>query len=306
MAVTAVFGNVGLETTAVNARRLLALAGRTDVPVAEGAARPLVYPQAQRAGRWHHADGLGGRAETLPPPGPLHPGGAVELLAAVLRAVDRPVTLASIGPMTNVALLLATHPELAGRIDRIVAMGGALRGGNTTASAEFNVHCDPEAAHRVLAEESVPVTLVPLDLTLRCAVPGSWLDELAASGPLCATLGGVIEHYRERFRAEHGVDGVPLHDAVAVLETALPGLLRTEPMSLRVVCAPAARRGTLRASADRTAAADRTAGGASRPVDVAVDADIPRVHAEILRRLRTLDGEAITGQVSSASPRSMA
>jgi len=276
-AVTCVFGNVGLESTASNARRLLVLAGRADVPVAAGADRPLVHPQAMRADEWHAGDGLGGRARTLPEPGPLDPRGAVELLATVLRASDEPVTIAPIGPLTNIALLLAVHPELHSKIGRLVIMGGALTGGNTTGTAEFNVHCDPEAAHRVLAEEQVPVTLVPLELTMGCSVSGAWLDELAAGGPRCAALARIIEHYRARHLAEHGIDGVPLHDAVAVLEAAVPGILRTEPMPLTVDCAPGDGRGTVRRA------------GSGRPVDVARDTDIPALHAEILRRLWTLD-----------------
>jgi pyrimidine-specific ribonucleoside hydrolase len=279
-AVTCVFGNVGLEATVSNARRLLALAGRPDVPVAAGAARPLVHPQAMRADEWHGGDGLGGRAATLPEPGPLDPRGAVRLLADVLRAADEPVTIAPIGPLTNIALLLAVHPELCDRIGRLVIMGGALTGGNTTATAEFNVHCDPEAAHRVLAEESVPVTLVPLELTMGCSVDGRWLDELGAGGPRCAALARIIDHYRARYRLSHGVDGVALHDAVAVLEAAVPGVLRTERMALRVDCAPGDGRGTVH----------RVAGAGGRPVDVARDTDVPALHAEILRRLRTLDG----------------
>jgi pyrimidine-specific ribonucleoside hydrolase len=232
-----------------------------------------------RADDWHATDGLGGRAGSLPAPGPLDPRGAVELLAEVLRAAETPVTLAPIGPLTNIALLLAVHPGLRPKIGRIVAMGGALTGGNTTATAEFNVHCDPEAANRVLAEEPVPVTLVPLELTMGCSVDGRWLDELAGSGPRCAALAGVIEHYRARYLAEHGIDGVALHDAVAVLEAIVPGTLRTEPMALRVDCAPGEGRGTVL----------RTGGSGARPVDVARDTDIPALHAEILRRLRTLD-----------------
>lgn len=281
-AVTTVFGNVGLETTTANARRLLTLGGHPEVPLAAGAARPLVYPQAMRADDWHGGDGLGGRADTLPAPGPLDRRGAVDLLADVLRAADTPVTLAPIGPLTNIALLLAAHPELRPKIGRIVVMGGALTGGNTTASAEFNVHCDPEAAHRILAGEPVPLTLVPLELTMGCAVDGHWLDDLAAGGPRCATLAGVIEHYRARYRTAHGIDGVALHDAIAVLEAAVPGTLRTEPMTLRVDCAPGPGRGTVL----RTDGAD--AAGV-RPVDVARGTDVPALHAEILRRLRTLD-----------------
>ncbi len=93
-----------------------------------------------------------------------------------VRAAPALVTLVPIGPLTNIALLLAAHPDVKPRIARIVAMGGAFSGGNTTEAAEFNIHCDPEAARRVLVEEDVPITLVPLDLTLRCAVDGAWLD----------------------------------------------------------------------------------------------------------------------------------
>jgi pyrimidine-specific ribonucleoside hydrolase len=281
LGVTAVFGNVAVGTAAANARRLLALAGRADVPVAAGAARPRHFPRVPRDPDRHHADGLGGRADTLPPPGPPDPRAAVELLADTLRGADRPVTLAAIGPLTNVARLLADHPELAGRLGRIVVLGGLLDA-RSGPDAEFNLTADPEAAHRVLAESSVPVTLVPLELTLRCAVPGGWLDELAAAGPTCATLAGLTAHRRAWVGRHGGVDGVPLHDAVAVLAAALPGTLRTEPRPLAVALGPADQRGAVRVAAE----------SGSRPVDVAVDLapglDVPGLHAELLRRLRTL------------------
>ncbi|HVL84189.1 MAG TPA: nucleoside hydrolase [Pseudonocardia sp.] len=280
-AVTAVFGNVPLATTTANAARLLALAGRPDVPHAAGAARPLVHPQRERAEAWHGDDGLGGRANDLPAPGPApDPRGAVALMADVLRAASAPVTVAAIAPLTNVALLLAVHPELAGRIGRLVVMGGSLGGGNTTGAAEFNVFSDPEAAHRVLTQADVPVTLVPLDLTLRCLTDRAWLTELAGGGPRCATLAGVVTHYREAFRTRYGVDAVALHDAVALLEAIRPGSLRTTPLAVRVECGLGPARGAT--------VADRTPGVDGPPVHVALDADVEAVLGEILRRLHTL------------------
>lgn len=277
-AVTTVFGNVPLEITTANAGRLLALAGRADVPLAAGAARPLVHPQSERAEAWHGEDGLGGRASVLPPPAAdLDPRGAVGLMADVLLAADEPVTIAPIGPQTNVALLLALHPELAPRIGRIVAMGGSLGAGNTRGAAEFNVSSDPEAAHRVLTQADVPVTLVPLDLTLRCLTDGARLDALADSGQRGATLAGLVGHYRAAFRARHGVDAVALHDAVAVLEAIAPGSLRTTPLPLRVECGLGPARGVT--------VADRTPHAPGPPVHVALDADIDAVLAEILLRL---------------------
>lgn len=281
LAITTVFGNVGLETVTGNALRLRALAGLGHVPVAAGAARPLVHPQAERAARWHATDGLGGCAGDLPEPdGPVNARGAVTLMADLLAAASAPVTLVAIGPLTNIALLLATHPELKPRIDRIVAMGGSLSGGNTTGAAEFNVHCDPEAARRVLVEEDVATTLVPLDLTLRCAVDAAWLDALSAAGPRGATLGRVVEHYRRQFQEFSGRDEVPLHDSLAVLEAAAPGTLHTTALPLEVVCDRGPARGLI--------LADRRSDAAGHRVDVALDADVAAVSATILRRLRAL------------------
>lgn len=278
-AVTTVYGNVPLATTTANAARILALAGRRDVPLAAGAARPLVHPQRERAEAWHGNDGLGGQAVALPPGAAPDPRGAVALMADVLRAADTPVTIAPIGPLTNIALLLAVHPELAARIGRIVVMGGSLGAGNTTGVAEFNIYADPEAAHRVLTQTDVPVTLVPLDLTLRCPADGKWLAALAAAGPACAQLAAVITHYRAAFRTRYGVDAVALHDAVAVLEAIVPGTLRMTPMPLQVAC----DLGPARGATVRVGGVNDAAPGP--PVDVALDADPRAVLAEILRRL---------------------
>ncbi|MGH3834730.1 MAG: nucleoside hydrolase [Pseudonocardiaceae bacterium] len=274
LAVTTIFGNVGVELTTANALRLRALAGLGQLPVAAGAARPLVYPHNQRTDSWHGPDGLGGRADLLPEPtGPIHHRGAVALMADLLHAASVPVTLVAIGPLTNIALLLAAHPEVKPRINRIVAMGGLLPGGPP---AEFNIRSDPEAAHRVLVEEDVPATLVPLDLTLLATVDGAWLTELAAAGPRCATLAGVIEHCRESM----GRDGVALHDSLAVLEAAVPGTLRTTSMPLEVVCDHGPDRGAVLTGSDRRAN--------RHVVQVALDADLPTINAAILDRLRSL------------------
>ena len=137
----------------------------------------------------------------------------------------------------------------------------------------------------MLVEEDVPTTLVPLDLTLRCAVDGAWLDALAAAGPFCAVLARIIEHYRAQFGASSGRDDVPLHDSLAVLEAAVPGILRPAPLPLEVVCDHGPGRGAV--------LADPIPAAAGRLVDVALgtdltERDIDAIGTSILDRLRTL------------------
>ncbi|MFN2534481.1 MAG: nucleoside hydrolase [Pseudonocardiaceae bacterium] len=268
LAVTTVFGNAAVEVTTANAQRLRALAGLGQLPVAAGAARPLVYPRRPRASCWHGADALAGRADLLPAPsGPVNPLGAVPLMAALLRGAVAPVTLVAIGPLTNIALLLAVHPEVKPRIQRIVTMGGDL----SAPQAEFNVGSDPEAARRVLVEEDVPTTLVPLDLTRRVALDQTWLAELAAAGPRCAALAGVVEAYRQRRRAP-----VALHDSLAVLEATEPGTVRTDQQHPDVICDHGPTRGAV------------VGGGNGRQVQVAHDADPVAISAAILNQLGRL------------------
>jgi pyrimidine-specific ribonucleoside hydrolase len=128
--VTTVHGNVELAQTTENARRVLHLAGRSDVPVAAGARSALVHPMPERAGHVHGSAGLGG-VELPPSPVPLDPRPAVVALAEELLASPEPVTVAAIGPLTNLALLLAVFPDAAARIDRLVLMGGSAGRGQT-------------------------------------------------------------------------------------------------------------------------------------------------------------------------------
>ncbi|WP_020671049.1 nucleoside hydrolase [Amycolatopsis nigrescens] len=285
LGVTTVFGNVPLSATTRNALRLLSLCGRADVPVAAGAARPLVYPHPHRARYAHGADGLSGRAGELPDPvRALEPVDAVSMLVSLLEAADEPVTLAPIGPLTNIALLLAAHPGIAEKIDRIVLMGGGLVRGNTTAAAEFNIWSDPEAARRVLVEEAVPAVLVPMDLTYRCAVDTGWLAELAGSSPIGAALNALTPDYLEHYKKALGWDGIVLHDAVAVAEAIRPGMLRTEALPVEVECSLGPSRGATVVDSRLPGLRGET-GEEPHTVDVAVDTDLDGLRTFVLERI---------------------
>jgi inosine-uridine nucleoside N-ribohydrolase len=227
-AVTTVAGNQTIEKVTANAIRVLDVAG-SGVPVAAGAHRPLVHP-ADTAADVHGESGLDG--PDLPPPSrPPEDIHAVELMARRLR--ERPHTLAAVGPLTNVALLLALHPELAGRIERLVIMGGAVGNGNVTPAAEFNIWVDPEAAQRVFTAD-LELTMVGLDVTHRALLSAETADGLRAAGRSGAVVADLHAFYRRFHEQVYGHDSTPVHDALAVASLIRPELLSTERLPVEV------------------------------------------------------------------------
>lgn len=276
--VTTVFGNVSLAQTTRNALRVLALLGRQDVPVAAGADRPLVHSR-HRDSTAHGSDGLSGYADELPVATREADGrDAITLFKDLLTAARTPVTIAAIGPLTNIAVLLAAHPGLKDKIGRLVVMGGGVHAANSTAGSEFNIWSDPEAARRVLVEEDLPTVLVPIDLTLRCAVDGPWLDALEASGPRGRTLVALTPDYRAHYSRRLGFDGMAMHDAIAVAEAVQPGVLATTRYPLEVDCTFGPGRGT-------TIVDQRGFYADGKAVDIAVDTDLDALLPFILTRL---------------------
>jgi len=232
LAVTTVAGNAGLPETTRNALRVLTLLGRTDIPVAAGADRPLVRP-LHVADDVHGASGLEGA--DLPEPGfTARPEGAIELIRGILARASEPVTIAAVGPLTNIALFVRTHPELVERIESLRVMGGAITEGNTTASAEFNIWQDPEAA-RIVFDCGRPITLMTLDTTHRALVTLADVERLERLGTRAAVVFADLLRFFARFHAmRYGWDGSPIHDAVTVAHLALPDLVRTMPYRVDV------------------------------------------------------------------------
>jgi pyrimidine-specific ribonucleoside hydrolase len=232
LAVTTVAGNASLEATTRNALRVLTLVGRTDIPVAAGAAGPLLRP-LHVASNIHGASGLEG-ADLPDPAFEPRREGAIELIRSVILAVSEPVTIAAVGPLTNIALLIQAHPELLERIAGFRIMGGAITEGNTTASAEFNIWQDPEAA-RIVFDSGRPITLMTLDVTHQALLGAADVARLDALGTRVGSVFADLLRYFAQFHAErYGWDGSPIHDAVAVAHLALPDLVRTAPYRVDV------------------------------------------------------------------------
>jgi len=279
--VTTVHGNVDLALTTDNALRVLHLAGRSDVPVAAGARASLIHPQPERAGHVHGAAGLGG-VQLPPSPARLDPRPAVVALAELLAGSAEPVTVAAIGPLTNIALLLAVHPDAAARIGRLVVMGGSAgRGGNVTAAAEFNIWSDPEAAAAVLGS-TVPTVMVGLDVTLPTVLTVEGIARFAAAGPIGATAAAILQQYLDHARTAYGVPGVVVHDALALTEAIAPGTLGTVPRDVVVDT-------TLGAGRGQTLVDRRSVSGSPTAVEVAESVDSEAALEFLVSRLAGID-----------------
>ena len=275
LAITTVAGNAGLAATTRNAGRILALLGRDDIPIAAGAERPLVREPWVPV-QFHGESGLDG-ADLPEPTRPPVDVTAMELAVGILRAANTPVTIVATGPLTNVALLLHVAPGLREKIGEISLMGGSLGEGNTTASAEFNIWADPEAADTVF-RSGIPIRMAGLDVThqaLVLAADVARLDGLGnRAGRVFADLMRFFAiHHRERY----GWDGPPVHDAVAVAWLLEPDLVASRRLRVDVEVGDGLTRG--RTVADPEGLAGRppnaevgVAIDRERLVDVLVDA----------------------------------
>jgi pyrimidine-specific ribonucleoside hydrolase len=281
LGVTTVAGNQTGEKTWLNARKTLTLIGRTDVPAARGADRPLVR-EPTVAPEIHGVSGLDGA--NLPEPAteglPVH---AVDFILDALHASPDPVTLVPTGPLTNIALALLKDPAVASDIERIVLMGGAVFDSNVTPAAEFNIYVDPEAA-KIVFGCGRPITMVGLDVTNKALLT---FDEIAEMGRWGGKVSGVVAPLLQFFaganREFFGFDGAPLHDALAVAHLLRPGIIRTKFLNVEIETTGELTRG-------RTVADLYGVTGRRPNAEVALEVDREAFRELMFDAVRTLDG----------------
>ncbi|MBL0612934.1 pyrimidine-specific ribonucleoside hydrolase RihA [Aeromonas veronii] len=223
LAVTTSAGNQTPDKTLNNALRILTLLGRDDIPVAAGAPKPLAR-ELIIADNVHGESGLDGPKLPDPAFAPQAMTG-LELMAKCLRENLEPVTLVPTGPLTNIALLLAAHPELKGKIARIVLMGGAAGAGNWTPAAEFNIYVDPEAADMVF-KSGIPITMCGLDVTHEAQVMDEDIERVRTiTNPVAQCVAGLLDFFMIYHRdPKWGFAGAPLHDPCTIAWLLAPEL----------------------------------------------------------------------------------
>ncbi len=272
LAVTTVYGNTTLDFATRNARLVLEHAGST-ATVRPGLDRPRSRALVT-AKETHGAEGLGDHAVGAPPPAPP----SATALCDALRSVHEPLTLVTLGPLTNLAAALDLDPALVrSRVGRHVAMGGNIEAaGNTGPHSEFNVWCDPEAADLVF-RAGLGTELVGLDVTRQLVVPAAAVAKLAAHPDAEARwLAGLLGFY-VRFHEEfEGLAGAVINDPLAVALAVEPSWGHAVPHTVRTDLSDGLHRG-------RTAPGSPEAGDPS--LGVFRRFDLTRVHGLLLEQL---------------------
>ncbi len=223
LGITTVAGNVPLNLTTLNARKICELAGHPGIAIHAGCDRPMQTPLVT-AEHVHGASGLDGY--DLPDPVmPVHPQHAVDFIIGTLRREPAgTVTLCPLGPLTNIGTAISRAPDIVARIKRIVLMGGGFfEGGNITPAAEFNIFVDPDAAAIVLGS-GIPVTIIPLDVTHRVLTTPARIAAIRGIGSRLGEVAAGWLEFFERFDVEkYGSAGGPLHDPNVIAWLLRPG-----------------------------------------------------------------------------------
>ena len=230
LGLTAVAGNVPLPLTQKNTRIICELAGKPETRVFAGCDAPL-QRKLVTAEHVHGKTGLDG-PQMDDPVMALQPQHAVDFIIDTLRsAPPGTVTLCPLGPLTNIATAFLKAPDIIGRVQEIVLMGGAyFEVGNITPAAEFNIYVDPEAAE-VVFKSGVPLVVLPLDVTHKALTTATRIAAFRAMGTRVGTMVAEWTDFFERFDVQkYGSQGAPLHDPCVIAY-----LLRPELFSGRFI-----------------------------------------------------------------------
>ncbi|MCV3296293.1 MAG: ribonucleoside hydrolase RihC [Oenococcus sp.] len=224
--ITTVAGNVTVDKTTKNALRLVEFFNM-QTPVATGASQPLIKA-FEDAAHIHGESGMEGYIFPAIQSSPIKQT-AAEAWHNVLVQSDEKVTLVLTGSYTNFALWFRQYPQDLAKIDRVLAMGGSICGGNMTSAAEFNVFTDPDAA-KILLSAGLPITMVGLDVTLKAMVNQDWIHQVSAMNRSGKMLAALISHYND-IHAE----GWPIHDANTIGYLCHPEFYQTKDVWVDIV-----------------------------------------------------------------------
>jgi purine nucleosidase len=232
-ALTVVSGNSTAQQGVINALGVLELVKSVEIPVAQGATIPLIQPLLV-ATETHGEVGIGYARLPLPSRKPVQQH-AVDLIIDMVLSNPGEISLVAIGPLTNIALAVRLEPRIVEAVREVIIMGGAIRaGGNTTPLAEYNIYCDPHAAH-IVFHSGLPITLVPLDVTYQAILTRKDVDRLLEiQSPISRFIADATRFYMEFHNEYQKIEGCVINDPLALALTFAPDLVDTERLFVDV------------------------------------------------------------------------
>ena len=243
LGLTTVFGNVDIDLTTVNALRLIDLANKPVIPVAKGAAKPL-FGEFKGGVPFVHGDD--GQGNTFRPASHLQPIdiSAEDFIIQQVLQFPNEVTIATLGPLTNLALALEKNPQIQHLVKEVIIMGGnAFCAGNATPVAEANILCDPEAADMVFGA-AWPMTLIGLDVTHKVFLPMETLEEISkGSSPINQHVTASYLFYQDFFRKANKIEGSFIHDSSVIAYLLNQNFFKTISCPIRVETSDCISRG---------------------------------------------------------------
>ncbi|PVU99207.1 hypothetical protein BB560_005544, partial [Smittium megazygosporum] len=245
LGISTVSGNQTVDKTTINAIKMLEAVGRPEIPVYKGAGKPLLR-FTKNDPEIHGESGLDG-TDLLPALDEqryieAYEKNAIEEMAKAIFASEEKVSLVALGPLTNIALLVCTYPAVVSKIKILSFMGGALKEGNRSAVAEFNILCDPEAAQIVMQAGFENLVMVPLDVTHKAIVTQEVLDRIKNSvdpvnSNFCMLVTDILLFFKSTYSSAFGFhSGPPLHDPLAVFYVLEPYAFSSKLMRVDVEC----------------------------------------------------------------------
>jgi len=232
LAITTACGNNTLEKVTRNAGLITAIC-RERTPIYQGALRPLVG-EPIISSEYHGETGMDGPINLPEANLPCTSHCAVEIMRDLLVKSKDPITVVALAPLTNIALLIRTYPELASQIECISLMGGGTEHGNITLHAEFNIGVDPEAAEIVFSS-GIPVVMCGLDVTEKALMYPSEFEYLRNNGNVGRFFCELMDFYSRKSTELFGVDGCMMHDPCPVAYLLAPDLFSGIPGRVQVV-----------------------------------------------------------------------
>jgi inosine-uridine nucleoside N-ribohydrolase len=241
VACTTVNGNVEVQYCTNNTLRALGAAGRGDIPVYEGVDRPLARADFPVPRADMFQNGVHGRELPIPDTDlKKRDGSAIDFLIDTYRNTTDEIVLMPVGPLSNIATVLAVYPQLVDKVPEVIIMGGAHHKGNVTPQAEFNIWGDPEAAAKVFRAGFRKVTMIPLDATHKALVSAERAGRLRALGTTAGAAAAAFIEQRIRAYDDNQPmeerNAAPVHDALCVNFMVDPTVVDTLHRHVDVEC----------------------------------------------------------------------